>query len=550
MLSSTNVSIGSIAMFAGDLSLAATKAAVIAAGWVPCDGTSYATSTYPELFAAIGNAHGGDANNFNVPNMVDRFARGTTGSGVVDPDASHRIAAAPGGATGNAVGSLQQSATALPKNPWILAPDGDHYHAYQHLNTSMHETWSGSTDSMARWSTTVTIGTGGGHFHAMSGGDPATLPVSIALYWVIRAKSATATAQTPAAAICAFGASASTQSLAGWLYCNGQAQAISGSSFAFASAIGSNFGGDGVSVFNLPDVRGQFLRGTSHGTNRDPNAASRYAILGGGNTGDTIGSAQSFATATGTTPLVIVAAGDHTHAQTLVPANDHHAAWGASGPAAYNTMEWTDDWTNTTSSGTHTHSVTGGDLESRPVNVYLDWIIADDVIADASPIGTVMAYGGDVTSIDNYGALLETGWLPCIGQKVKKNDPKYQALYQVIGTIYGQDNLNFYLPDLRGYFVYGAGSSRTIGSLLGTSKTGQPSNPFATTPVGDHTHQVNGIPTDTHTIDVVAGDDFAENNPASTASTVAGKHSHAITSGGDAETRPVNVNVDYIIRFK
>jgi microcystin-dependent protein len=303
-------------------------------------------------------------------------------------------------------------------------------------------------------------------------------------------------------------------------------------------------------VFNVPDLRGQFLRGTSHGTNRDPNAASRYALLGGGNTGDSVGSAQPCATATGTTPIVVATTGDHTHAQPLVPANDHHAAYGASGPAAYNTMEWTDAWTNTTNAGIHTHDVVGGDLESRPVNLYLDWLIADDVIADAPPIGTVLSYGGDVTSIDNFTALVTAGWLPCIGQKLKKNDPTYQALYQVIGGIYGQDNLNFYLPDLRGYFVIGAGGSRNIGNVLGTSMTGQPSNPFATTPIGDHTHQVTGIPTDTHEIDVVAGWDLAENNPNPTASTVAGNHSHAITSGGDAESRPLNINVDYIIRFK
>jgi microcystin-dependent protein len=249
-------------------------------------------------------------------------------------------------------------------------------------------------------------------------------------------------------------------------------------------------------------------------------------------------------------PLTVATTGDHTHAQALVPANDHHAAYGASGPAAKNTMEWTDAWTNTTTVGTHTHSVTGGDHETRPVNLYLDWLISDDVIPDAPPIGAVLAYGGDVTAIDNFAALVAAGWLPCIGQKLKKSDPTYQALYQIIGSVFGQDNLNFYLPDLRGYFVLGAGGSRKVGNLLTQSTTGQPVNPFATTPVGDHTHQVTGIPTDTHEIDVVAGWDLAENNPNTTASSVAGSHTHALASGGDAETRPLNINVDYIIRYK
>jgi microcystin-dependent protein len=213
-------------------------------------------------------------------------------------------------------------------------------------------------------------------------------------------------------------------------------------------------------------------------------------------------------------------------------------------------MEYTSDWTNTTNSGTHTHDVTGGDKESRPVNIYLDWIIAKDDVADAPPIGTITAYGGDVTSVDNMTALLTIGWLPCIGQTLKKNNPIYKPLYDVIGGVFGQNNLEFGLPDLRGYFVKGAGGQTAIGTILANSMTGQPINAFQTAAVGDHTHQVGGIPTDTQDIDVVAGVDLAENNPAPTASTVAGNHSHAILSGGDIESRPVNINVDYVIRFE
>ncbi|UXU91262.1 phage tail protein [Burkholderia sp. S-53] len=537
-------------MFAGDLSNSAAKAALIAAGWVPCDGASYTQAQYPELYAAIGSAHGGAGTSFNVPKLTDRLPRGTNYSSNDDPDGGSRTAAESGGATGHAVGSLQQSATALPKNQWVLSQDGDHYHAYQHLTSARHEAWSGSTDRMARSATTVTIDAAGEHFHSMSGGDPVTLPINVALYWIIRATSGTPAAQTPAGALGAFGASAAAQSPAGWLYCNGQAVAIGSNSTNLANAIGSNFGGDGVTVLTLPNLRGQFLRGTSHNTGRDPNAASRYALMTGGNTGDGVGSAQGFATGSGQNPLVVATAGEHTHARTLVPANDHHAAWGASGPAAYYCMKWTDDWTNTTSAGTHTHSVTGGDKETRPVNIYLDWIIADDVIPDAPPIGTILAFGGDVTSIDIFSNLLAAGWLPCIGQRLKKSDPNYKALYNLIDGIYGQDNLTFALPDLRGYFVVGAGGSKTIGTVTAQSLTGQPETPFATTPVGDHTHQVTGIPTDTHVIDVVMGVDLAENNNNPTSSTVAGSHSHVVVTGGDAESRPMNINVDYIIRYR
>lgn len=50
-------------------------------GWLLCDGSSYATATYPNLFAAIGYAWGGSGANFNVPNMARRVGMGSGGSG-------------------------------------------------------------------------------------------------------------------------------------------------------------------------------------------------------------------------------------------------------------------------------------------------------------------------------------------------------------------------------------------------------------------------------------------------------------------------------------
>jgi microcystin-dependent protein len=45
-------------------------------GYLLCDGTSYATSAYPALFAAIGYAYGGLGGNFNVPDTRGIFLRG------------------------------------------------------------------------------------------------------------------------------------------------------------------------------------------------------------------------------------------------------------------------------------------------------------------------------------------------------------------------------------------------------------------------------------------------------------------------------------------
>jgi len=51
--------------------------ATIPAGWLLCDGASVATATYPDLHTAIGYAYGGAGANFNLPDMVGVFAKGS-----------------------------------------------------------------------------------------------------------------------------------------------------------------------------------------------------------------------------------------------------------------------------------------------------------------------------------------------------------------------------------------------------------------------------------------------------------------------------------------
>lgn len=46
------------------------------AGWLMCDGSSYATTTHPTLFAAIGYTYGGSGANFNVPDFKGRMPIG------------------------------------------------------------------------------------------------------------------------------------------------------------------------------------------------------------------------------------------------------------------------------------------------------------------------------------------------------------------------------------------------------------------------------------------------------------------------------------------
>jgi microcystin-dependent protein len=367
------------------------------------------------------------------------------------------------------------------------------------------------------------------------------------LYYIIKATGdvAPAAGKIPAGAMAGF-AGESVNPPAEWLHCDGQSYAVSRFQDLHA-AISYNYGGDGVSTFNVPDLRGRFIRATSHGAGHDPDAAERPASSTGGSEGDSTGSAQGFATAR-PSKLGLKEAGAHDHTIARVPHQYHNVAYGASGPAAKDCLWWTDDTTESGTSGEHLHTVVGGDKETRPTNVYVEWLIASDDINDAPPIGSVLPVGADMTNISELTRILERGWLPCDGGALNVSDSKYRALYDVIGTTYGGDRQQFLVPDLRGFFVQGAGKEK-VGVITNESRSGAPSASMTTTSDGDHAHTFPFVPTESHVIDVVMGATLAEDNPSETRTSIAGEHTHTV-SGGDKESRPVNVYVDYIIRYR
>lgn len=80
---------------------------------------------------------------------------------------------------------------------------------------------------------------------------------------------------------------------AGWLLCDGSA--VSRSEYVnLYKAIGIAWGvGNGSTTFNLPDLRGMFLRGVSGDSENDPDRDSRGMLTNnGGNTGNNVGSYQ------------------------------------------------------------------------------------------------------------------------------------------------------------------------------------------------------------------------------------------------------------------
>ncbi|HOX59962.1 MAG TPA: tail fiber protein [Candidatus Paceibacterota bacterium] len=99
----------------------------------------------------------------------------------------------------------------------------------------------------------------------------------------------------PPGTIVAFGGHA-VPPPSGWLLCDGSWVSRSTYSRLF-SQVGTAWGiGNGSTSFNLPDLRGMFLRGVNGSQNdsvwKDPEAASRPA-RNGGNAGNNVGSVQS-----------------------------------------------------------------------------------------------------------------------------------------------------------------------------------------------------------------------------------------------------------------
>ncbi len=185
----------------------------------------------------------------------------------------------------------------------------------------------------------------------------------------------------PAGIVQAF-AGAKTSVPSGWLYCDGSA--VSRSSYATLFAvIGTKHGyGDNATTFNLPDLRGRFIRGQDDAQARDPDAASRTASNTGGNTGDNVGTVQTAAFASHTHTQ-----NAHTHTATDA-GHSHQERYGSGGAGVLSALQLqatasssgADISTSTatasvTNSNTTAVNQNSGGNETRPINYALVYII-------------------------------------------------------------------------------------------------------------------------------------------------------------------------------
>lgn len=152
----------------------------------------------------------------------------------------------------------------------------------------------------------------------------------------------------------------------GWLVCDGRPMIVDSYPHLY-NAIGTAFGGDGLK-FNLPDLRGRFLRGVAEESGQDPDLADRTAQADHGNTGstpDTVGSRQADG----------------------VRKHEHH--WNGNFANIGNdgnniSVQLADNsWGNMGSQPTT--DVDGGGNETRPANVSVYYLILGDKPRGAQP---------------------------------------------------------------------------------------------------------------------------------------------------------------------
>lgn len=348
---------------------------------------------------------------------------------------------------------------------------------------------------------------------------------------------------TPVGTIVPYSGDAETQrdtlQQAGWLICDGAILTKVDYKDLF-DTIAHAFGSPDADTFRLPDLRGLFLRGVSSDSGNDPDAKSRTALQDNGNTGNAVGSFQNWATGKPINPF-----------SATIPKNKIGNSKLDKGACVDDAGRYRNE------NGYGETDGTGGDEETRPINVYVYYLIKWKATTargglTVPPVGTIMAYAGQSNTT------IASNWAPCEGTE-RQCIGKFETLFAAIGTAFGSAGDNkFNLPDLRRYFLrgvnmdaekrdpgtekrgalqHGGNTGNAVGSKQADA-TGYPvSKPFVTAiphlPNESGTAAMSGLIKDVYkwnknrsdAIDVTAG-------------------------GGDDETRPINTAVAWHVLYQ
>lgn len=166
----------------------------------------------------------------------------------------------------------------------------------------------------------------------------------------------------------------------------------------------------------------------------------------------------------------------------------------------------------------------------------------------AVPTGTIIAFGGPKDKIPN-------GWMLCDGRQLSAADPRYQSLFSIIGTSWGASGGagTFNLPNTLGMFLRGVSDTSnqdpdklTRQPIVQGGNGGNNVGSYQKDEFSSHTHQMNfelGRQPGWSGGWGGAGQVRAANAPGDPG------HNHLPLSTGGNETRPKNVNVNYIIKL-
>ncbi|KAJ4376784.1 hypothetical protein N0V86_006902 [Didymella sp. IMI 355093] len=142
------------------------------------------------------------------------------------------------------------------------------------------------------------------------------------------------------------------------------------------------------------------------------------------------------------------------------------------------------------------------------------------------PVGSIVAYCG------NREFLKNTNWRVCDGSRLERRD--FPELYVMIGNANGGDDTVFNLPDLRGRFLRGASSDYAVGQKH-DSKTANARAAFKI--------ELFNIPNAPQNTSVSKGTQIQMMD-------VFYQDSQPQLDGNDSESRPDNMYMDYIIKYK
>ena len=182
----------------------------------------------------------------------------------------------------------------------------------------------------------------------------------------------------------------------------------------------------------------------------------------------------------------------------------------------------------------------GGSVAIIPPNTASDYTLT----APASTGVIAQVLVGEVKAF--ITGTVPTGYLECDGASVSTTT--YAGLYAIIGYTYGGSGASFTLPDFRGKFLRGWAH----GSANDPDRAARTNRGDGTT--GDYvgTNQVDGFKSHTHTTST----DIYRTGTGSTGlwtltSTAGtpGVSQVSINASGGNESRPININVMYIIKY-